>query len=144
MEDVGIFYGHLSILRPFGIFCGNLVYFEVIWYIFLRFGILYQEQSGNPAWDSLFSTFELHTTYTTACHDTFLIVTGTYALAVASYNIHTQQHCHYTCFLLLQIRIGRTQTHDMYVCMYVCMYIVLCSRSWFEPMNTNQWTRTDI
>jgi hypothetical protein len=37
-----------SILRPFGIFRGNLVYFVVIWYIFLRVGILYQEKSGNP------------------------------------------------------------------------------------------------
>jgi hypothetical protein len=26
-----------------------LVYFTVIWYIFPRFGILYQEKSGNPA-----------------------------------------------------------------------------------------------
>jgi hypothetical protein len=38
-----------SILRPFGIFCGHLVYFIVIWYIFPRFGMLYQEKSGNPA-----------------------------------------------------------------------------------------------
>jgi hypothetical protein len=38
------------------IFCGRLVYFVVIyvvhlcvfWYIFSRFGILYQEESGNP------------------------------------------------------------------------------------------------
>jgi hypothetical protein len=29
-------------LRPFGIFCGNLVHFP-------RFGILDQEKSGNPA-----------------------------------------------------------------------------------------------
>jgi hypothetical protein len=48
MEDVGIFYGHfvyfmdiLYILLSFCIFCGNLVYFS-------RFGILYQEQFGNP------------------------------------------------------------------------------------------------
>jgi hypothetical protein len=41
MENVGIFYAHLvyitaiwSILRPFDIFCGNLVYFVAIWYIF--------------------------------------------------------------------------------------------------------------
>jgi hypothetical protein len=26
-----------------------LAYFVVIWYIFPRFGILYQEKSGNPA-----------------------------------------------------------------------------------------------
>jgi hypothetical protein len=48
-----------SILQPFGIFCGHLVYIFVIWYIcgifygylvyFSRFGILYQEKSGNPA-----------------------------------------------------------------------------------------------
>jgi hypothetical protein len=31
------------------IFYGHLVYFVVIWYIFPRFGILYQEKSGNPA-----------------------------------------------------------------------------------------------
>jgi hypothetical protein len=48
MEDVGIFYGHFVhftvlcyILCTFGIVCGNLVYF-------FRFGILYQEKSGNP------------------------------------------------------------------------------------------------
>jgi hypothetical protein len=47
MEDVGILYGHLvyyftaiwSILRLFGLFCGNLVYFTAIWYILRQFGI---------------------------------------------------------------------------------------------------------
>jgi hypothetical protein len=50
MEDDGIFYGHLvhstvfcySILLTIGIVRGNLVSFP-------RFGILYQEKSGNPA-----------------------------------------------------------------------------------------------
>jgi hypothetical protein len=37
------------ILRPFGIVCGHLVYFVVHWYIFARFGMLYEEKSGNPA-----------------------------------------------------------------------------------------------
>jgi hypothetical protein len=32
------------ILMPFGMFCGNLVYFS-------RFGMLYQEKSGNPGQD---------------------------------------------------------------------------------------------
>jgi hypothetical protein len=48
-EDVGIFYGHFIhftvfcyILWTFGIIRGNLVCFS-------RFGILYQEKSGNPA-----------------------------------------------------------------------------------------------
>jgi hypothetical protein len=48
MEDDGIFYGHLVhftvfcyILWTFGIVRCNLVYFS-------RFGILYQEKSGNP------------------------------------------------------------------------------------------------
>jgi hypothetical protein len=48
MENVGIFYVHLvhftaigNILLPFGILCGHLVFFP-------RFGMLYQEKSGNP------------------------------------------------------------------------------------------------
>jgi hypothetical protein len=48
MEDVCIFYVHLvnftaiwHILRPFGIFYLLLVHFT-------RFGMLYQEKSGNP------------------------------------------------------------------------------------------------
>jgi hypothetical protein len=36
------------ILRPLKIVYGHLVYLVVIWYIFPRFGILYQEKSGNP------------------------------------------------------------------------------------------------
>jgi hypothetical protein len=38
-----------SILRPFGICCLHLVYFMDFGYIFPRFGMLYQEKSGNPA-----------------------------------------------------------------------------------------------
>jgi hypothetical protein len=30
MKDVGIFFSRLSVLRPFNIFCGNLVHFMVI------------------------------------------------------------------------------------------------------------------
>jgi hypothetical protein len=48
MEYVGIFYRHLAhftgiwyMLWPFGIFYGYFVYF-------FRFGMLYQEKSGNP------------------------------------------------------------------------------------------------
>jgi hypothetical protein len=37
-----------SILLLLEIFYGHLVYFVVMWYIFPRFGILYQEKSGNP------------------------------------------------------------------------------------------------
>jgi hypothetical protein len=49
MQDIGIFDGHLVhftvycyILWTLGVARGNLVYFS-------RFGILYQEKSGNPA-----------------------------------------------------------------------------------------------
>jgi hypothetical protein len=79
MEDVGMYLYFMviwSILRPldihilwpFGIFCGNLVYFVVIWYMlwpfgtfmvvwyiygrllyYSRFGKLHQEKSGKPA-----------------------------------------------------------------------------------------------
>jgi hypothetical protein len=61
MDNVGIFYGYLVILLSFGKFCGHLTYLIFIWYIlwpldifntylvyFSRFGLLYQEQSGNP------------------------------------------------------------------------------------------------
>jgi hypothetical protein len=48
LRPFGLFYGHLvyciviwSISRPFGIFHGYLVYFP-------RFGMLHQENSGNP------------------------------------------------------------------------------------------------
>jgi hypothetical protein len=39
MWPFGLHYGH---------FYGYLVYFVAIWYIFPRFGVLYQEKSGNP------------------------------------------------------------------------------------------------
>jgi hypothetical protein len=39
----------LNILLTFGIFYDHLVHFELIWYIFSGFGIMYQEKSGNPA-----------------------------------------------------------------------------------------------
>jgi hypothetical protein len=48
MEDVGIFYGHSV---HFTVSCFILWIFGivmVIWHIFPRFGILYQEKSGNP------------------------------------------------------------------------------------------------
>jgi hypothetical protein len=37
------------ILQPFCTLYGQLVYFVLIWFIFLRVGMLYQEKSGNPA-----------------------------------------------------------------------------------------------
>jgi Na+/glutamate symporter len=50
MEDDGMLYGHLvHFTNIFVILYGHLVQFVVIWYIFPRFGSLYQEKSGNPA-----------------------------------------------------------------------------------------------
>jgi hypothetical protein len=46
-----------SMLRPFGVFYGRLGNLVIIWYIFFRFGILYQEKSGNPAPDSGLNNF---------------------------------------------------------------------------------------
>jgi hypothetical protein len=48
VEDVGIFYGHFENYPAIWYFCVHLVHFVAIWYIFPRFGILYQEKSGNP------------------------------------------------------------------------------------------------
>jgi hypothetical protein len=41
-----------GLFKVFEIFYGHLVYFVVIWYIFPRVGILYQEISGSPAVES--------------------------------------------------------------------------------------------
>jgi hypothetical protein len=37
-----------SILGSFVVFYGHLEYVALIWYILPRFGILYEEKSGNP------------------------------------------------------------------------------------------------
>jgi hypothetical protein len=39
----------VSILCPLRIFCGHLINFVVVWYIFSCFGILCPVKSGNPA-----------------------------------------------------------------------------------------------
>jgi hypothetical protein len=41
------FWPNRSVLRPFGIFCGQLVYFVAIWYILRSFGMLYKDKSGS-------------------------------------------------------------------------------------------------
>jgi hypothetical protein len=38
------------ILQHFGKFCGHLVHFMVFLGFFTRFGLLYEEKSGNPGW----------------------------------------------------------------------------------------------
>jgi hypothetical protein len=51
MENVGIctyFMFIWNILRPFGIFYGNVCNVVIIWYIFHHFAVLCQEKSGNP------------------------------------------------------------------------------------------------
>jgi hypothetical protein len=46
MEDM--FTAIWLILRPFGLYCGQLVYFTVIWYFSVLVPMLYQEKSGSP------------------------------------------------------------------------------------------------
>jgi hypothetical protein len=56
LEDLGIenavlYSGHLQYFTPSGYILhtyGHFGDFVVIWYIFPRFGILYQTKSGNP------------------------------------------------------------------------------------------------
>jgi hypothetical protein len=50
MEDVGKFYGHLVIYDLLLYFMDIWYIFLVIWHIFSRFGILFQEKSGNPVY----------------------------------------------------------------------------------------------
>jgi hypothetical protein len=47
MEGADIFYGNLDIVWQIGIFGGNLMYVP-------RFGVLYQEKSGNPVCNPTF------------------------------------------------------------------------------------------
>jgi hypothetical protein len=70
MEDVGIFYGPMVyftatwyILWSFGIFYGCSVYFP-------RFGMLYQEKSGNP--DFIFFETQVMTATTNVAIQWFL------------------------------------------------------------------------
>jgi hypothetical protein len=48
VENVGTFYYHLEYITAIWYILGPLSNLEVSGYIFPRFGILYQEKSGNP------------------------------------------------------------------------------------------------
>jgi hypothetical protein len=51
LEDNGIFYVHLVNIPAIWHIYGHLVLFTPFWYIFTRFGMLYEEKSGNPVWN---------------------------------------------------------------------------------------------
>jgi hypothetical protein len=48
MEKVGIYYGHLECFMAIWNILWLFCYLVAIWYIFLRFGKVCQEKSGNP------------------------------------------------------------------------------------------------
>jgi hypothetical protein len=52
MENNGIICGHLNILLAFCIFCSHFCIF--LYFVFYRFGMLYQEKSGSPALEAVF------------------------------------------------------------------------------------------
>jgi hypothetical protein len=41
-------FGHVVYFLPFGLFCGHLACYMVIWNSFPRFRIMYQGKSGSP------------------------------------------------------------------------------------------------
>jgi hypothetical protein len=47
-ENVGIFCGHFEYFNVSSEQNVMYAYFLMVWYIFLRFGMLYEEKSGNP------------------------------------------------------------------------------------------------
>jgi hypothetical protein len=53
MKDVGKFYCHSVYLTAISYIDVSWVYFMVILVCFSRFGMLYQEKSGNPVFDLL-------------------------------------------------------------------------------------------
>jgi hypothetical protein len=48
MEYVVVYSGHLEYFITNGYILWAFDNFAVVWYVFPRFGILYQEKSGNP------------------------------------------------------------------------------------------------
>jgi hypothetical protein len=48
MEYFGMSYVQFLFLMPFGVFYGHLVYYVLVWYIFSKFGMFYEEKSGSP------------------------------------------------------------------------------------------------
>jgi hypothetical protein len=58
MEDVGIFYGHLCYFKA--IWNTLWTFFVVLWNIFRRFGMLYQDKSGNPVVHPRHNSIRIH------------------------------------------------------------------------------------
>jgi hypothetical protein len=56
MENVGMICGHLENITAIWYMSWPLGNFVVIWYIFPRFGILYQDKSGNPGGRAIFAS----------------------------------------------------------------------------------------
>jgi hypothetical protein len=48
MEGASILYVHFAYFMTIWYFCGNLVFVRLFGISFPRFGMLYQEKSGNP------------------------------------------------------------------------------------------------
>jgi hypothetical protein len=48
MEYFGMSFVQFLFLMPFGVFYGHLVYYVLVWYIFSKFGMFYEEKSGSP------------------------------------------------------------------------------------------------
>jgi hypothetical protein len=74
----------LYIIWPFGllwqfyIFCGHLVHYIVLWYIFPRFGVLHQDKSGNPGgqcgaiyWTNVFNVATFLVSGRGQCYDQY-------------------------------------------------------------------------
>jgi hypothetical protein len=52
MDGIGIYLTNWSILPPFDIFCGHLIYFIAIWSLFPRSAMMCQGKSGKLTYGS--------------------------------------------------------------------------------------------
>jgi hypothetical protein len=128
MKDVGKFYGHLVYLH-FVYFIAVCYILCLFWYIFSSFGILYQENSGNPAlkWNALMRQ-QSH-----QAHPKLLLINmrqrdqcykigSTFAFRKSMY-IHMYIHTYVcTCICIYLHMYTHTYVYT-YICIYLHMYI---------------------
>jgi hypothetical protein len=125
-----------SILQPLEMFCVHLVHFVIIWYISFRFGILYQEKSGNPGrraarevWPQYISEwheyFETTICLTNQALDYFQH-THTFLNRLCNSPLHKSQPCTKLCTLKWDFFAKKYIVNLNQVCNQVCARLLIC------------------
>jgi hypothetical protein len=127
LEGLGIFFQYFisicNILRQFGILYVHFGHLLVIWYIFLRLGMLYLEKSGSPVCDAT----DLPPIFKQLLKKCFVIV--------FPQTIQFKLHLSYIEIL----KYTNTQIHNKYITasQCTCIQVIKCkyhTLAGFEPM----------